>query len=568
MNTGPAPPGPVRVGVAWHSFLTMTTSAHTVDGDATPVPTSLLSVLVSWRSTRRPDAHALLLDASGRVRSGRDVVYFNAPRHPSQAVTVDQDPQPGTARLSVSLPRTEAAIVRIVLAVSCPDEQLGAAPGLTVSVDDAEGLVARGDIAPAPGLRAAVLGEFRRREDRWWFVPGGIQCGDAAELFAAFGAPVTATGHARAEHLSLHRSTVAPVSAPPSDPRPDWHRDPGDPAVLRWWDGVGWTDETRPHPVGDARSCGRCGRRRGWRLRGSAPCRACAAEIEDYLAGWCGRAMRVLNSAGPAGPQWDDLWARIRYLRIDDATARAALRGPAQAQLERMAAFALADGAVDAEELQRFDATVGALGLRGAAVDDLRRGLRRVRILSRLREGQLPTIAVPELHLDPHERVHLDTPATRIRRTSRGAGTVAGRLICSNKKLRFVGSGAGIEIPWGRAVSVSITDEHTVAIAATSARGGAEFEVDEPELVAAIVEGALRVAKRLAVAPGQRDSRSIAPDVKAQVWHRDGGRCVECGSAHYLEFDHIIPLSRGGATSAANLQILCRGCNRDKGEHI
>ncbi|MDN2501025.1 HNH endonuclease, partial [Nocardia nova] len=216
---------------------------------------------------------------------------------------------------------------------------------------------------------------------------------------------------------------------------------------------------------------------------------------------------------------------------------------------------------------ERFDATVAALGVRDAAVDELRRSLRRLRILSRLRAGELPVIAVPDLHLDPQERVHLDTAATRIRRSSRGAQASPGRLICSNRKLRFIGPDAGIEIPWARAVSVAAT-ETGVTVAATSARGGAEFEVDEPELVAAIVEGALRVAKRLTVAPGRRDSRSIAPDIKAEVWHRDGGRCVECGATHYLEFDHIIPLSRGGATSAANLQILCRGCNRDKGDHI
>ncbi|MGY2060981.1 TerD family protein, partial [Nocardia gipuzkoensis] len=55
------------------------------DDGATPLPTSLLSVLLSWRSAQELDAHALLLAADGRVRSRADAVYFNAPRHPSQA---------------------------------------------------------------------------------------------------------------------------------------------------------------------------------------------------------------------------------------------------------------------------------------------------------------------------------------------------------------------------------------------------------------------------------------------------------------------------------------------------
>jgi 5-methylcytosine-specific restriction endonuclease McrA len=78
--------------------------------------------------------------------------------------------------------------------------------------------------------------------------------------------------------------------------------------------------------------------------------------------------------------------------------------------------------------------------------------------------------------------------------------------------------------------------------------------------------------QRQAVAAEQqrqgRDTRYISQQVRSEVWNRDGGKCVECGSTFYLEYDHIIPLSRGGATSANNLQLLCRGCNSRKSHHI
>ena len=65
-----------------------------------------------------------------------------------------------------------------------------------------------------------------------------------------------------------------------------------------------------------------------------------------------------------------------------------------------------------------------------------------------------------------------------------------------------------------------------------------------------------------------QDSRYISPQLRQAVWARCQGRCVECQNVNLLEYDHIIPLSKGGATSYENLQILCRACNRHKSAHI
>ncbi len=40
--------------------------------------------------------------------------------------------------------------------------------------------------------------------------------------------------------------------------------------------------------------------------------------------------------------------------------------------------------------------------------------------------------------------------------------------------------------------------------------------------------------------------------------------CVRCGATEYLTADHIIPLSRGGTSDLANLQVLCRSHNAAK----
>jgi hypothetical protein len=67
---------------------------------------------------------------------------------------------------------------------------------------------------------------------------------------------------------------------------------------------------------------------------------------------------------------------------------------------------------------------------------------------------------------------------------------------------------------------------------------------------------------------GERARRSIPQDVKIAVSARDGGRCRQCGSTVQLHFDHVIPISRGGANTVANIQLLCGACNRAKGAKL
>lgn len=58
--------------------------------------------------------------------------------------------------------------------------------------------------------------------------------------------------------------------------------------------------------------------------------------------------------------------------------------------------------------------------------------------------------------------------------------------------------------------------------------------------------------------------RYISEKTKRFVRKRDKGRCVECGSIKNLEFDHVIPYSKGGKNTANNLRLRCRKCNRIK----
>ena len=65
--------------------------------------------------------------------------------------------------------------------------------------------------------------------------------------------------------------------------------------------------------------------------------------------------------------------------------------------------------------------------------------------------------------------------------------------------------------------------------------------------------------------PGRRQ---IPVRVKREVWNRDGAQCSRCGSSMRLEYDHIIPVSRGGSSTARNIQLLCEECNRKKSNNL
>lgn len=66
----------------------------------------------------------------------------------------------------------------------------------------------------------------------------------------------------------------------------------------------------------------------------------------------------------------------------------------------------------------------------------------------------------------------------------------------------------------------------------------------------------------------KREREKIPEEVRIAVWRRDQGKCVRCGGRENLEYDHIVPVSKGGSNTVRNVELLCESCNRQKGDRI
>lgn len=64
-------------------------------------------------------------------------------------------------------------------------------------------------------------------------------------------------------------------------------------------------------------------------------------------------------------------------------------------------------------------------------------------------------------------------------------------------------------------------------------------------------------------------TRLIPSEVKKEVWKRDSGKCILCGSRKNLHFDHDLPFSKGGTSlTIKNIRLLCAKCNLSKSDKI
>lgn len=95
------------------------------------------------------------------------------------------------------------------------------------------------------------------------------------------------------------------------------------------------------------------------------------------------------------------------------------------------------------------------------------------------------------------------------------------------------------------------------------------YQRNREKLVAGSIQWAKDNPERAALTSRLKKQRRRAAGVfTAAEWHQIqaqyGHRCLACGSDGPLTIDHVVPVSKGGANTAANVQPLCGPCNSSK----
>ncbi len=94
-------------------------------------------------------------------------------------------------------------------------------------------------------------------------------------------------------------------------------------------------------------------------------------------------------------------------------------------------------------------------------------------------------------------------------------------------------------------------------------------------LVGYLEKGKFAATPRPGRSRGGTSARYVPAAVRRAVWERDRGRCSfvsdsgkRCPARRLLEFDHEVPVARGGAATADNVRLRCRSHNQYAAERV
>ena len=256
--------------------------------------------------------------------------------------------------------------------------------------------------------------------------------------------------------------------------------------------------------------------------------------------------------------------ARFRAaLAISDRNAAAFIRQEALNLYRRRFAEVVQDGDVAPADERDLEWLGRETGLLDQDLRAYRERLAEVKRLGEIRRGNLQAVRTSKM-LEGGETCYWDGPCVHAYQTPTQSKVAQGELVVTSERIMFIAVEKNFTFSPAKIIDICLHRD-MIQVKTTGKNGAGDYHVSRPEELEAIFTGLAKKHKYLtSEGYASRQTRHIPDTVKREVWDRDGGRCVRCSANDYLEFDHIIPHSRGGANSVGNVQLLCRRCNNEK----
>lgn len=271
--------------------------------------------------------------------------------------------------------------------------------------------------------------------------------------------------------------------------------------------------------------------------------------------------------------EWDHLVATSDRLGISQKRLLAAIAPQAQQFVEHVLADVKSDGRLSQEEEHTFNWLLSKLQLPSPYIQYVQGELDTLRRLTAIADGRLPNLECPPgVATHAGEIVHLHENAIwrQLRMLASGPrqDDHRGTITLTDHRVIFSSATKSQSINYRKIVSLGGADDR-LQLEVAGKPTMTFFFPSKSAVRYPLFKSAVRMANQTLVAKVEGNpSRHIPRDVRQRVWQRYGGRCAECQATDYLEFDHIIPVAKGGSNSETNVQLLCRRCNLKKSDNL
>lgn len=265
-----------------------------------------------------------------------------------------------------------------------------------------------------------------------------------------------------------------------------------------------------------------------------------------------------------------DLRKKVELANLDWGQMVRSCHGEARSFVSHVLADAVSDGDITKDEEIALLRYVSVFKLEEMS-EMISLTVNRVRTLRDLRNNKLPNpIADRSVHwLASGEAIYAATQGARAS-LKPGTPPPIGKFYVTSERISFISEIKPVEYRLSNVRDAGHSGANSLKIV-TAKKGLDTFFVPDADITAEIINCLNRLNNRTAstpVADTLSERRRIPKEVRSAVWIRDSGLCVECGADDYLEFDHVIPVSKGGSNTEQNIQLLCRRCNNTKRDRI